>query len=212
MTTEGIEGIEKSEAILELLGGLSKKARERAEALPKIQAGIDTRRKNAAVGLRVVERKLLDEEAVLAEEADQLAWILGGGDTSEKSIHDRVRKLPSVDDLPAPPPAKPPAPADGLVDTPRTPRKRKDVTEVIPATTPGTHHTADIRQWSGWSWLFAFLGAIVALLVATFTAHPLAYHNAKGVAAVMIMVAWYVALVGFGFFGGGLGGSFIESD
>lgn len=207
MTTENIEGSSNIDELLQELGRLAKAAESRAEEVSKKAKGIETRRENARRGTRVVERKLNDDAEELAEEARQLAWILGTDNGDD--VHERVRELPPVQEEPPAPPVAPPTPpaGGGLIDTPRTPRRE-------PTTTPQptVAHVIDVRNWTVWAWVGAFLGAVIALLIAVFTGHPLAHHSAKGVGAGLIMATWYVALVGFGFFGGGAAGSAIESD
>lgn len=186
MTTNNIDGIDSAEDILGELGRLAKKAENRAEALVRERQGIETRRRNAIRGMRVVERRLRDREQTLGEEAIQLDWILRGDDEGP---------------VPTPePPAPPVAAPDPLDDTPRTPRG-----PVEPPTTPTpVVQVIDPRNWTVWQWLFAFVGAIIGLLVAAATDQLIFDGNGFG------QFLWVIALVGTGFFGGGAIGSTID--
>lgn len=81
MTTDGItltgdgEEYGAEELVIEL-GRLGAAAKSRADQVRKEMEGVSRKRENARIGARVVERKLLDDEQVLAEEVDQLGWIL----------------------------------------------------------------------------------------------------------------------------------------
>lgn len=209
---DGQDEIGADELVAEL-GRLGAAAKRRARTVNEELEGIDRKRENARLGARVVERKLIDDGEVLAEEADQLAWILGTPDETEAP----EPPIPPVGPLTPPPapPWVPPVPPTPPVDD------EPDDTIVPPPADDGDDEPDApvqvnvfitfvhwVRAWTPIAWLFAILGAIIALLVANATKGT--FDDIVGFGRGVIVTLWFVFVTCLGFCLGGLLGSLLN--
>lgn len=145
--------------------------------------------RDAAIAARLVDQRHADGNAADMEEARQLARILGldVGDQAGNDQPDPDNGQPTGQPAQLPPPA------------PAVPARR----------TLGDR--MDPRGFSPVQWLLALLGLLVGLLVARFTWEDVV-EDLDGFVRAVIATIWWLGIMGIGFFGGGLLGSFIDED
>ncbi len=213
MTTDNIilhddaEGDYGADELVAELGRLGAAAKQRAKKVKDELEGVDRQRENARVGARVVERKLIDDAEVLAEEADQLSWILGA--------------VPADDDPPTGPmpPTVPPAPPvppttdDEPDDDTPPPTGDGDDDEPADGATQVNVFVTFVHWVQGWTpaaWILAIIGAIIALLVANATKGT--FDDIVGFGRGLIVTLWFVFVTSLGFCVGGLLGSLLNRN
>lgn len=143
------------------------------------------------------------QEALTAnrEVLSQYREVLGG---------DAVATPPAADSTAVVEPGAPTAAAaPAATTTCCTPDPHAHASASATAINGGTVVLANRRTWSGVSWFFAILGALIGIVVASFTWHPL-FSGIHGFGRGLLVVLWHIALTAFGFFGGGWLGWNIE--
>ena len=186
------------------LGELAEQVRKRQSETTKEIEGQKRHQGNLALGVSTLIQRSNDRIEAVKEEQSQLdaierraARLLAAEDDGDDE---------GIEPTPAPPapPAPPVAVPDPLDDTPRTPRPVTHVTE--PPTTPTpVVHVLDVRRWTVWQWLLAFIGAIIGLVIAAATDQVVFDGNGFG------QFLWVIAVTGTGFFGGGAIGSSFDN-
>ncbi len=185
------------------LGRIADQVRKRNGEAKKEIEGERRHQGNLALGVAALIQKSQDKIALTEEEQAQLdaitrraARLLASSDDDGDDEGPVPTPEPPVLVLPPVPPVATPDPLD---DTPRTPR---EPVVVEPPTTPTpVVHVLDVRRWSVWQWVLAFVGAIIGLLIASASDQEIFSGNGFG------QTLWIIALMGFGFFGGGAIGS-----
>jgi hypothetical protein len=197
MSTENIPGLEEVE---ELLGRAGKAAAARRGANRKEHQGRVRQEENLARGAASVIKKSVDKRKELDEELDQLDHIegmaqalLGAREPAEPA---QAEPTPAVEpDLPAEAevtPEEPPAPATTPVP--------------VVVAEPNPHNPVN---WTGWQWFGGFIGVIVGLIVSNITYEDAGSH-VGGDFSWAFTLLYFIAVIGIGFFLGGLVGGVVE--
>ncbi len=190
------------------LGRIADQVQRRNGETSKAIEGERKHQGKLALGVSALIQQSADRIAMAEEEQDQLdaiarraARLLANSEDDGEDEGPEPTPEPSTPVVT--PPATPVGVPDSLDDTPRTPRHvveppTENVT-VVPEP-----HVINVRHWTMWQWLFAFIGAIIGLVIASVTDQMLFEDNGFG------QVLWIIALTGLGFFGGGAIGSVID--
>lgn len=195
MSTEHIR--EEAEAARKTLGQLARRAAARHREVQRELEGLATEEDNVLVGARGALRAIEDDRQVVVEELGQLVEILDAPGDADNQVEPEVPIFvqPRPEE-PAPEPISTPAPADDEHD---------DDSDVV------IINYWNPQTWSGIQWLLAIIGLMVGLMVASATWDNLV-NGINGFGRGLISTAWWLALSGLGFFGGGFIGSLFNRD
>lgn len=191
MTTDNIPQVRQARGTAAKIG---RDSRTRSREVQQGLAGLDTEEQEVREGQGVILQSIDDDRDALIEEGEQLI-----------RARQRFTALPApANDTP------PPAEADVVVvqQTPDNPPPAATPAQPVQPTT--TTRTTIVERVSsvGWqAWLLGCIGAILGIIVAVFTYDPLFDEVGNDVGRGLLIVLWFIAWIGAGFFGGGLLGA-----
>jgi hypothetical protein len=204
MSTENLEGLD--EGIDELLGKVASKVTSRRSAIRKERDGRRKHETHIALGAAAALQRSRDKRAVLDEEEEQLdniqrmaGALLEAAEGTE--TEEPAQAAEHVHEEPAPSPPEPPVVAPVAGPPPPPPEAVAEPTAVIPAVEEVAvvePPLMDFREWNGWQWLAAILGAIIGFIVARYTWHPL-LGGIHGLGRGFLAVFWWVGMIILGF-------------
>lgn len=186
------------------LGQLASDVRNaRREAHNQLQ-GLDRETEHVLTGARAAVQAIDDQRQPLIEELGQLDGVLSPPPAPAAPAPGSPDNVPTQPDTPVVHPEPPAEPA------PETPAPTAEA-NANASVHVSIGHRINPRNWGPWQWLGAFAGLIVAFLVWRTIPDWAGQNIEDNTTQGIIDVLWAVAVLGFGFFGGGLLGWFIQS-